>query len=182
MGVTIHYRGRLRSPADIQPFTNELADICRSTGWKYDLYHFTEPDVRGVIFKPHPESESVTFVFLEDGTLTNFMALKLCDEAEMPWAFCKTQFAGVDTHVALCKLFQYLQKKWFSTFEVMDESDFYETGNRKKLERQIEFLGTAITSIAEGLEGAALEKGETLEQRILKIIAPLHRRWLEEND
>ena len=175
MGVTIHYRGRLRRPEDITEITNELEDICRSAGWKHTVHHFSDPEVNGIIFQPHPKCESAYFLFLEDGTLTNIMALKFGTDEEMPWAFTKTQFAGVDTHVALCHLFHYLEKKWFDIFEVRDEAEYYETGNRREVERQMSFINKGIDALAEGLSGAHLNPGETLEDRIVKILEGLQK-------
>jgi len=35
MGVTIHYRGRLRRKEEIQTQSNEVEDLCKSAQWKY---------------------------------------------------------------------------------------------------------------------------------------------------
>jgi hypothetical protein len=34
MGMTIHYRGQLKSPDSICPLSDELEDIAKSLGWK----------------------------------------------------------------------------------------------------------------------------------------------------
>ena len=39
MGVTIHYRGKLKSPSLIEPLMEEVADICQSKNWKYNLFN-----------------------------------------------------------------------------------------------------------------------------------------------
>ena len=39
MGVTIHYRGKLKSPSLIEPLMQEVADICQSKNWKYNLFN-----------------------------------------------------------------------------------------------------------------------------------------------
>ena len=38
MGVTLHYRGRLKSPELIADISNEVMDICETNNWKYELF------------------------------------------------------------------------------------------------------------------------------------------------
>ncbi len=37
MGLSIHYRGRLKTPELISLITDELVDICLSLGWETSL-------------------------------------------------------------------------------------------------------------------------------------------------
>ena len=43
MGVTIHYRGKLRSPDLIKNLTNEVEDICIANNWKHNLLTDEKP-------------------------------------------------------------------------------------------------------------------------------------------
>ena len=88
MGVTIHYRGKLKSVDLISTFMDEVEEICISNNWKYQLLNEDMPviisaadapmpfnddndfeddgfphDLRGISFEPHEESESVIFLF-----------------------------------------------------------------------------------------------------------------------
>ncbi len=38
MGVTLHYRGKLKSPDLVAEITNEVMDICETNNWKYELF------------------------------------------------------------------------------------------------------------------------------------------------
>ena len=38
MGVTLHYRGKLKDPKLIMELAYEVMDICETNGWKYDLF------------------------------------------------------------------------------------------------------------------------------------------------
>jgi hypothetical protein len=38
MGVTLHFRGKLKNANLIMELANEVADICDTNGWKYDLF------------------------------------------------------------------------------------------------------------------------------------------------
>ncbi|HFA47804.1 MAG TPA: hypothetical protein ENJ95_02155 [Bacteroidetes bacterium] len=183
MGVTIHYRGRLRRPEDIQAITDELEDICCSAGWKYSLLDFREPEkgdlpFRGIVLQPHPKSESIWMLFQDDGKMAHpFSYPSDSDPDGLPWSFTKTQFAGADTHMAVCRLLQYLAKRWFSVFEVFDEAEYYQTGDDRELRRQLGVINEAINALEKGLsEGPPLEEGESIEDRITKILEDLQRK------
>jgi hypothetical protein len=45
-------------------------------------------------------------------------------EAEQ-WLFTKTQYAGVETHMAMIRLIRYLDEKYFERFELHDESQYW---------------------------------------------------------
>ncbi len=179
MGVTIHYRGKLRSPADVQPITDELVDICQSAGWKYRELSFPDPEpgdepFSGLTFQPHPNSESVWMLFNERGELSHPFASKV-DDGGLPWSFTKTQFAGAETHKVICSLFRYLEKQWFETFEVNDDTNYWVTGDEQHLRATIGFLNDAINALAEGVaQPSDKPEGETLEDRLASI---LQRFW-----
>ena len=182
MGVTIHYRGRLRRPQDIEAITNELEDISRSAGWDYKLIDVAEPKegdqpFRGININPHPDSESIKMFFRPDGVLGYPYSYEASDDdpIQLPWVFTKTQFAGADTHKAICRLFHYLADKWFEVFDVHDESKYYQTGEDTELKRQIRVIDAGIAAIADGLSAVPLEKGESLEERLIKILEGVKR-------
>ncbi|MCB0636846.1 MAG: hypothetical protein KDC54_09535, partial [Lewinella sp.] len=158
MGVTLHYRGRLRAPELVRELTEEVQDICKTNGWSYRLHelemdegidpkviHYvsgkqaTSIPLRGIHFQPHPESESVMLTFTPDGRLLPIVSV-LAGTAyptldDMFWAHTKTQFASAETHAVLCKLLRYLADKYFSEWEVLDEAQYWETGDLEKLQR-----------------------------------------------
>ncbi len=178
MGVTIHYRGKLRNPTDVQPLTEELIDICQSAGWKYRELSFPDPEpgdepFSGLTFQPHPKSESVWMLFNERGELSHPFASKVADGG-LPWSFTKTQFAGADTHIAICSLFRYLEKEWFETFEVNDETKYWVTGDERHLRATLDYLDNAITAVSEELSASPEDPGAPLDERLAGI---LKRFW-----
>jgi hypothetical protein len=69
------------------------------------------------------------------------------------WVPMKTQFSGPDTHVWVAGLLKYLKKRYISNLEVSDESGYWDTGNRRKLEDdmnllngKLQYLSGAISS------------------------------------
>ena len=43
MGVTIHYRGKLKSPDMIADLTHEIEDICIANNWKHNVFTDEKP-------------------------------------------------------------------------------------------------------------------------------------------
>ncbi len=180
MSITIHYRGRLRSPKDIPPLIEELEDICKSAGWEYRIFENTDPAKQnpfvGITFKAHQNCENIWMTFSPDGTLVFPLSIGV-DEIEEPgWAFTKTQFAGVEVHIAVCTLLKYIAERWFEEFEVTDEGGYYHSLSKENLEQKIGMINEAITALAEGFEGLPLQQGEGLQDRIEKIINALRKK------
>jgi hypothetical protein len=53
---------------------------------------------------------------------------------------------------------------------------YYHSGDRTELLRQTEAIDEGIAALAEGLPAATLEKGETLEDRITRILKETLKR------
>ena len=176
MGLSIHYRGRLKTPELITSISEELTDICRSRGWKSSrldedfsrentsqLVH-TEKGaeitghlpLKGIGFSPGKGSEGLSFFFDRDGNLVPplTMATDGSVKGELPWDAVKTQFAPLDIHITIIKLLRYLKKKYFEVFEVADEGDYWETGDEVLLRKKMEFLAGKIDAFGKMLSEA----------------------------
>jgi hypothetical protein len=137
MGLTIHYSGMLRSSNLIDQITAEAADIGKSLHWTVQhIPAYPDVPVRGVIMAPE-KSEPVWLTFHQQGFLCNPILYdqvmkstgqSISAEHEQ-WLFTKTQYAGVEAHMAIIKLLKYLSNKYFKRFECHDESHFWETGD-----------------------------------------------------
>lgn len=164
MGVTIHYKGQLKSPDLIPDFVVEVADICQTHNWKYHYIDETEKDpigmvLRGIHFKPHEESESVFFAFDSEGYLCNFlsMILGMRRDAKQQWVFTKTQFAGPETHIEIIHLLEYLKKKYFKKMTISDEGGYYPDKDKDLLNSRMGFLNNAINTISDIFEHSQLD-------------------------
>ncbi|MBI1225079.1 MAG: hypothetical protein GC192_07550 [Bacteroidetes bacterium] len=178
MGVTIHYRGKLRSPTDVLSLTDELVDICKSAGWQYQVLDFTKPETvdepfSGITFQPHPKCEPVWMLFNGRGELAHPFGYK-SEDGGPPWSFTKTQFAGVEAHKAICHLFRYLEKQWFERFEVNDETSFWTTEEEQDLLEKFSYLDHALNAFTEEFGALPPTQNETLEDRVAGI---LQRFW-----
>lgn len=186
MGLTIHYHGRIKSQNLIPELVAEVEDICQTMNWKYNLTdrllegvpedYVNLLDVapgegyraRGISFQAHEQSEWVSLCFGPDGLTLSPMALyrpdltDWADDMLAHYSFTKTQFAGVECHVAICRLLKYLAGKYFSYLEVNDEGDFYETEDLRTLEQKFGVYGEVLDQVSSALQKADLQKATSI--------------------
>ena len=173
MGLSIHYRGRLKTPDLISSIIDELTDICRSLGWEtscldedFSRENTSQPvhtgkgaeitghlPLKGVGIAPGKGCEGVSFFFDRVGNLIAPLTMAISGpvKGELPWAAVKTQSAPLDIHITLIKLFRYLKKKYFEIFEVEDEGSYWETGDEVLLRKKMEFLAGKIEAFGKML-------------------------------
>lgn len=108
--------------------------------------------LKGIQFTPHPESEPLVLFFDRDGYIRSPIAMLMILEGnlqpETAWISMKTQFAGPDTHVWVIGLLKYLKKRYISNLEVSDESDYWESGDRRKLEEDISLINGKLQHLS----------------------------------
>jgi len=181
MGLSIHYSGTIRSMDLLDDLMTETTDICQSFNWKYHLIN--EPDgdqLKGIIFSPE-NCEPLMLTFLPNRRMCSFLNLKHRDIFDgtrlgkelMYTTSTKTQFAGPDTHMALIKLLRYLKEKYFETFELQDEGEYWETGDEKiflRNFRRYEYLFDTVANILDNVQALPGENVDSLARRIEKIL------------
>ena len=93
-------------------------------------------------------------------------------EAEQ-WLFTKTQYAGVEAHMAMIRLLRYLSEQYFERFELHDESQYWETNDeticRQKFaeyDRLMDMVGNALDQ----MKFVPGESAESLAERIEKML------------
>ncbi|MBI2899125.1 MAG: hypothetical protein HYY17_03005 [Planctomycetes bacterium] len=163
MGITIHFQGRLRDRADVGRLVEEVADIARTLHWRRRT---VDGDLKGIRFHPHPDCEPVALLFDSGGRLRNPL---LAGTDESGVCFVKTQFAPVEVHIAIVKLFRHLKKRYFSEFTVTDEGDYWESGDRRVLEEKIAFLAEKIEEVGRRIAGVRTEPGDSAEDLVERI-------------
>lgn len=135
MGLTICYRGTLRNPNNIEVFLEDVDDICMEIGWpSMPIHRSGIMPAKGIMITP-AGSEPIWLTFLENGNMydpghfiyNSHPELEIVNEEPGQWVVTKTQYAGVDTHMAVIKLFRYLSSKYFESFELNDDSQYWET-------------------------------------------------------
>lgn len=152
MGITIHYKGQIDETANVQAMYDELIDIANVMQWKYRF--FKNDPINGLILDLGNKCEPVSFVFDEKGGLCNPLSVAVgTHEPDSPdnWVSVKTQFAPQDIHVSVIKLLQFIKKRYISNLEVADEGEYWETGDRARLDENFARVKAAIGKLAQAL-------------------------------
>lgn len=164
MGITIHYSGRLDDLRVLPQLLAEARHFCFQRRWRYldvddriigKLEDGMPVDdvMRGIVIKPHPNSESVYLTFNQDGELCFYMPHAAPGHfGQNKLLFTKTQFAPLDVHISICELFTLLRDKYFPTLQVVDEGEYWETRDLARLAEHFETLNTLINTITDVLQ------------------------------
>lgn len=173
MGLSIHYNGKLKDIALLPQLVEEVQDVCNVLNWKYQLDN--NDDIKGIWFSP-PECEPFAFTFYPSGELVNKLYLR-CNIEPANTVSVKTQFAGVDVHMAATKLLRHLARRYFSVFNVSDEGRYWETDDEEILRKQFGLYNALLNAVAETLKDFNAEKGDRPERLADRLEAFLNERW-----
>jgi hypothetical protein len=174
MGLSIHYSGSIKDIREIDNLVNEVADICKTFSWSYNIIKPDEDPISGICFGPQ-ECETIFLTFLPDGKLCSLLSFIFKEKyPEQPFEpiytiSVKTQYAGMDAHMAVIKLLRYLKEKYFSEFELRDEGYYWETGDREKLASQFSNYDMAIEMVSQALSGIEKIPGESTDSLAARI-------------
>jgi hypothetical protein len=194
MGLSIHYRGKIKDDALINELISEAADICKSLSWGHLIFEktgnandeahvndpgfisYTENDLKGILIMPEA-CEPVSLVFFPSGRLCCPVKLQYNNPAVndlmVETVSTKTQYAGMDVHITVLKLLQYFKDKYFSVFELSDEGNYWETKDEAILKAQFDRYNFLVDTVHDALSGMKSVPGETpqsLADRIEEIL------------
>ena len=178
MGLSIHYSGEIISREMIDPLIEEVSDISKTLGWESHV--FNDEDIKGVSFAPE-KSEPVFLTFNPNGRMIsplNIMYQEGYDERDSntDWIFTehtKTQFAGIDAHIAIIDFLKHLSKKYLKDFKLSDEGYYWETGDKNLLRKQFSRYESAMDVFSEILKEIPRipgEKTDSLADRLERIL------------
>jgi hypothetical protein len=146
MGVTIHYKGKLRDRAAYDTVIVRAREFAQSQGWphrdipeEFRRLHRVrdeqdwdyEGSTKGIELLPHQDCEPVRLEFDRDLYIQEYT---------------KTQFAPLDFHIAIVALLRALQP-CFATLTVEDEGEYFESEDRAKLAGHVDWCNAAIEKI-----------------------------------
>jgi hypothetical protein len=199
MGLSIHYSGKIRDYLLIDELITEVEDICKGLNWQHHVFNtkksklkpgetppkYTPDDVKGIGVTPE-ESETAFLTFLPDGTLVSPAKLIYYDPATndlmIEVVHCKTQFAGPETHMAILKLFHYLKEKYFESFELMDEGNYWENWDEMVLRSQFGRYNFILDKVSAALADVKLARGESAESLADRIEDLLKKKFGKEEN
>jgi len=177
MGLTIHYSGKLRNPADLPSLIKEAIDISESMQWKYQIINpYPDVPVQGVLISPEG-SEPLWLTFHEEGFMCNPILYDYVKEVEgqgIPaaaeqWLFTKTQYAGVETHMAMIRFLRYLSQHYFERFELHDESQYWETNDESVCRKKFGEYDHLMDMVGGALDSMQFEENESSESIVEQI-------------
>lgn len=189
MGLSIHYSGQLKAGQQIDELIEEISDICKSLHWSCNIIREPNGDkLNGVCFSPE-NSEPICFTFLPGGRLCsplNLMNKEIYDGDQLDkellyTASTKTQYAGIDAHVAIIKLLRYLKTTYFEKFDLMDEGYYWETNDLNKLKDQFARYEYAVNTFVDALNAMPKIPGESASSIADRIEEMLKKKFDSNN-
>lgn len=191
MGLSIYYSGRFNENAVLSDLITEVKEIAEAFKWDYKVYQEAflvdenesqshDGKVYGISFTP-PECETISICFLSNYRMSSTVHLKFYghskNQPESKFLYMlstKTQFAGITTHKTIIEIFRHLYKQnYFTEFNLVDDGEYWETGNEKLLEEKFKENGNLIDNFSIAVETIPVKQGETFEnyfERLLKMI------------
>jgi len=187
MGLTIHYSGRITDKQKLPLLIEELEEISKVHGWKYFLYETEFPigyysddehdeNLYGISMNP-PECEPVAFSFASNGRLCGPMQFSCwgdsTDESERKYLYMnstKTQYAGAEIHKMVIGIFRYVVSRYLTDFVMMDEAQFWETGDENLLVENFIRNTELINSFTEVLCANSQREDEDIDAYLDRII------------
>jgi hypothetical protein len=174
MGITVHYRGSIAEPNRLEEFEDRVVDVALELGASVQRWRSVDDNdpqriVRGLILELSPGMESTSLLVAPEGWLIPLVEIEAAEQGalhEPPWCSVKTQFGGIDGHVALVELLAALQQSFFPGLEVTDEGGYWKNRDVKELSEKFSQLQRAIDGLAEGLRQTSLSR-EALEDPMI---------------
>jgi hypothetical protein len=87
------------------------------------------------------------------------------------WVGGATPFAPPDILITLVKFLRYLEEKYFQTLDVIDEGNYWETGDEDLLKEKMGFLSQKMDAVSQALEDSwiKVEPGDSDLDILVKI-------------
>ncbi len=177
MGLTIFYSGSLRDVRQIPALVDEVCDICDDLHWRCEIVEPSEDiPISGVLFCP-PGSEEIWLTFLPNGRMANpgsFFNI-MGEKQNLSGSIVLdsiVQYAGPDAHMRVIEFFKYLSPKYFRQFKVVDESEYWESGNAEKCRDWFVMFEAYSNNMSEDLgklDRREYEGGETYQDRLKEL-------------
>lgn len=193
MGITIHYKGKIKDLTLIPRLQEEFIDIAKTLKWKYHLWNedLTKPmdisiqetrkgteveghvPLQGIALQVEKKVETLDFLFNADGHLTSLINQIFDPETQRKkkptWIHVKTQFGSVHAHIAIVKLLKYLKKRYVPDLEVRDEGEYWEKEDKNRLLEMRGFLFNKINQLSDAISSVGTTEEMSKEDLIVQI-------------
>jgi len=179
MGLSIYYSGKIKDAASLPLLIEEVKDVAIVNKWEYrilepsfpnnklDNQEYLEP-IYGISFTP-PKCETVSITLLSNGVMACSSKIKFFGNSENPITknhiytiFSKTQYAGMAIHALIINLFKYLNNKYLKDFKMIDEGEYWETGDENILRQKFHQYDSLLDNFILSIETFPIQKGENM--------------------
>lgn len=198
MGLSIHYKGRLKNVTELQSLIDEVKDVAITNQWDYFIFEnefknnsFSNAidleNLYGIMITA-PKSEPLSFSFLPNGRMCgvlNFNVIQMRKSIDESLAYqlaTKTQYAGIEIHKQIIHLLDYIAKKYLIDFECIDEGQYWETRDENLLKTTFEKYTHFIESFSSSIEMITKNQEEKTEDYILRIAETTKNKEIKNND
>jgi hypothetical protein len=153
MGVTVHYEGCLRTPLELEEMIKTVVRYAEGCCWFHRRIdgdatnllriidekecYYSGP-VFGVELRPHTDAEPLKFEFDDEMFLQDF---------------CKTQFAGAETHIAVIELLDKVEH-YFVELRVEDEGEYWSSRDEARLHGHLDTVNQMLKDIKDRIPDA----------------------------
>jgi hypothetical protein len=185
MGLTIHYRGKLKNANDLKSLIDDVKDVALAEKWDYFVFEdqfennsFSEiidrENLYGIMITP-PKSEPFSMSFLSNGRMSsilNFNVMQLENEIneDLVYAvFTKTQYSGYENHKKLILLLDFISKRYLEDFECIDDGYYWESRDEDLLKKTFEKYTNLIDGFTSSIEMIPMTEGENLEDYLIRL-------------
>jgi hypothetical protein len=173
MGITIHYKGKLNDPAEIDAVVDFVQQRAVAQGWSWthinddweaevdaQLVHTSKghqnltgnAGLKGFSLDIDPQCESVPLLFDSFGYLRSISSFYDPESVQNGDTIAvKTQFATSEAHIQIVELLRELKQRFIADLEVMDEGGYWETKNSSVLEKNMTGLKKNIDFLYDAL-------------------------------
>ncbi len=132
MGVTIHFEGRLKSEEDYDDVMAKATDFAKQNKMDYKQIEEDEKLLRRVRNQEDWDYNGATKgIRIEPAENCDPFNLEF-DADNYIQEYCKTQFADINIHISIIDFLKTLQPN-FEDLKVVDEGEYWETGNKETL-------------------------------------------------
>jgi len=209
MSITIFASGNIEHSTDIPRLINDLKQVAMEHSWGYHIIDDdfdAQPDaqlthrdsgdraaviegslgLKGIILHVGTGAEPLSILFDRDGVLTDMLQqlVWINNQQGERFTICKTQFAGIDSHLRIIEVLDSLKQSYIPSLVVNDEGGYWESRDRRILAEKRIFLGQCLRraeKVIAGIEisGKGVRNPDTIasciEEALLK--ADEKNRW-----
>lgn len=144
--------------------TKYTDEVRRSMRRGKSAVFFIDTTRKGICLNVHPRCETLEFSFdLKTLELANYYADKGSDQISgFNSFFCKTQFAGFETHRTVCALIK-ATELYVDYSEIYDEAKFYGTLSEKEARASFDEMNGKIATFGKMLKEIGKSRGLTVK-------------------